>query len=188
MSRPERPRVRSRELLLREVDHELLVHDTVSGRTCCLDPTASSLFRRCDGALTVPELFDAVRRELASDVPDAALWVGLEELRRFDLLATGSLQPTPFDGLSRRAMLRRIGTAAALAPLVLSVVPTPASAQSLTCDCGAPSGLDARPEGCPCANNNDCCGNCLGGTMTCSGPLVNTLPPGAVCCPPNIPI
>jgi hypothetical protein len=151
--------------------------------------------KHCDGGTSVATLLQRVRADIGESFPEASLWVGLEELKQRRLLEPGSLASTPYDGLSRRGMLRRLGVAAATAPLIVAVAANPASAQS-----GAPScqpanntGSDST-TGCPCIGTFDCCGICSAGN-TCtgaprggSGPDPGAAPscfPGLVCFPAN---
>ena len=162
------PKSRTRDLLFREVDRELLIHDPEAGHTFCLDRPAASILKHCDGGTSVEALLRVVREGRRVVSRRVALG-GTQELKQRRLLEPGSLASTPFDGLSRRAMLRRLGIAAATAPLIVAVAANPVSAQS-----GAPScqpadnaGRDSAP-GCACTGTFDCCGICT--INGCSGP------------------
>jgi hypothetical protein len=184
------PKARTNGLLFRQVDHELLVHDIDAGSTFCLDDASARILKHCDGSLTVDALLSRVQKEFDGGFQEDALWVTLEELRRRNLLDEGSLSPTKFEGMSRRAMLKRIGASAAImAPVIMSVTATPLFAQSIVCGC-APinAGLNNSAPGCPCVGNNDCCAVCGGSEENpiCGGNVKPTPPPCCVglICPP----
>lgn len=165
------------------MEDETLVYDLESRETLCLDRKLAAVWTHCDGRTSIDDLGkliaplekDAVRRDLA--------WISIEQLRAKGLLLRESVPAqNKFHGLSRREMLLRSGVFAAAMPSLMALKTTPNGAATLVCDCSAPAGLDARPQGCPCASNNDCCGNCNGGTFLCSASTGLGSP--AACCPP----
>jgi hypothetical protein len=188
----ESPKGRTRGLLFREVDGELLVHDPEAGRTFCLDRPAATILKYCDGVTPVPALLQRVRGDVGESFPEESLWVGLEELKQRNLIEPQSLPATKYHGLTRRAMLRQLGVAAATAPLIIAVVANPASAQSgPQCQPANNAGSDS-PPGCACQGTFDCCGICAQGSCT-GAPRAADFPgdpgaapicfPGLVCFP-----
>jgi hypothetical protein len=138
------PLARRDGLVVKTVGDEVLVYDLERARAHSLDALAAALWRQCDGRRPVAALAAAVRAETGVPVTAAAVEYGLAALGRARLLA--GERPVP--GPTRRQVLARIGTAAAI-PLVLSITaPTAAQAQSPTC----------VSEGGSCPNGDaDCC-------------------------------
>lgn len=184
----ERPKARTEGLVFQQIDEERLVHDLATGETYCLDRTATRVLIGCDGATPVSALLQQMQREAPeAGVTEASLWVTLEELRRHRLVDPASLRPTRYEGLSRRAMLRKAGLTAALAPAIYLVTAQPLFAQSASVFCGcSETGTSSRDVDCTCISNLDCCsGICMtnqDSSMTCgpstSIPNVNAAP----CC------
>lgn len=134
-----KPRARADAILVEKLDDEMLVYDQRSGHCHVLNRTAAAAWRRCDGQSGLPELASAIAD--VSDLParEEIAALALDELRRAQLVEGGGAR-----GLSRRALIRRLGLAAGLAvllPAVESVVaPRPADAQS-----GGPSTTTTPP-------------------------------------------
>lgn len=127
------PAARESRLLVRELAEEVLVYDEEGHRAHCLNRTAALVWRACDGGTPVPRIAERVGAQLSAHVSEEVVWLALEQLGEFDLLATNATRaPQPASLISRRRMLRRLGVAAAVSlPLITSVVsPTAAEAQS----------------------------------------------------------
>jgi hypothetical protein len=180
-----RPQARTQGVVVRTVENETLVYDLSSNDTLCLDQTLSTVWSQCDGTRSVDDISRLVAPHEAATTRRDLTWIALEQLRAKGLLVDGTFGDASvnrFHGLSRREMIRQAGVIGVLVPTLLTMAASPAaSAASLVCDCSAATGSDARPQGCPCVTNNDCCGVCQAGVLTCSA----TTPIGthAACCP-----
>ena len=120
------PLARRDGLVVKTVGDEVLVYDLERARAHSLDALAAAIWRQCDGRRPVAALAAAVRAETGAPVTAAAVEYGLAALGRARLLAG----ERPGLGPTRRQVLAKIGTAAAI-PLVLSITaPTAAQAQS----------------------------------------------------------
>ena len=120
------PLARRDGLVVKTVGDEVLVYDLERARAHSLDTLAAAIWRQCDGRRPVAALAAAVRAETGAPVTAAAVEYGLAALGRARLLV--GERPAP--GPTRRQVLAKIGTAAAI-PLVLSITaPTAAQAQS----------------------------------------------------------
>lgn len=165
-----KPETRRSGLLIRELPDELLVYDRQQHRAHCLNRTAALVFRHADGSRTSDEL--SAVTGLDGDVVALAV----EQLREAGLLegaVVAGEAPVPAqgpaaEGMSRRAVARRVGLAAAiLLPAVATIVaPTPAEAAA-TCvtDCdGQANGVrcDVCGAGANCATTINQCvsGDC----------------------------
>lgn len=189
------PLRRSEDLILEELGDELLVYDKTNKRAHCLSPDAARVWRACDGSMDTSAL--SAQLGLPRDVVRRAL----DELQNSELLDQGlELVNVGSENGNGTAVTRRelavrsakVGTAAATAPLILSLaVPSAAMAATLTfgqCaiyssqSCGNNPGQCGFYDGCCC-----CCsyqgatGNCFACTSlgTCTAPVSgNTCPPG----------
>ena len=168
------PAARRDEIIAREVDGELLIYDHLRDKAHCLNETAAAIWKRCDGQTTAREITEALAREHGGSVDQNIVWLGLDELRRKNLLIDSQTWPRASSGssssqeplagksfLSRREAIRRIGLGAAIAlPVVITITaPTPAEAGS------------CKSAGQPCGTGGQCCsgvcsgGSCLGGPL-----------------------
>jgi len=110
---------------------ELCVYEWTTKRVHALNPAAARVWEMCDGVTTVDEMTAAVQRDLHVSGAASIVQHALAQFDRAGLLEPGTLHIiAPL--VSRRALLRRIGVAAAI-PVVTSIVaPTPLAAQSGT--------------------------------------------------------
>ena len=146
---------------MRQLPDELLVYDLERHEAHCLNRTAALVFNRADGQTTVRDIAHALRRELNASGGDRLAWLALDRLDRAHLLDDVPTPPAGVAGHSRRDLLRRAGLAAALLPVVSSIlVPTVAEAAG-TCVQGS-VGCAGQDPGTPCYQSfpDDCLGNC----------------------------
>ena len=149
MKEGEYPRARV-DCLSREFGDELLVYDQQRNVGHCLNATAAEAWKLCDGKRSTSELAKILTRQLSAPVDEPVVLLALEELSKARLLVEVE---KPVRRTSRRAAIRAIGIAGAIAlPLVTSLVaPTPARAAS------------CRAKNSPCTTNAQCCsGHCRG--------------------------
>ncbi len=148
------PRARREGLVVRELPGELLVYDLERHEAHCLNRTAALVFNRADGETTVRDLADALGPELNASDTDRLAWLALDRLDRAHLLDRPLTPPAGLARHSRRDLLRRAGLAAALLPVVTSILAPAAAEAAATCiqDC------TGQGFGVPCYNNNssDC--------------------------------
>src|SRR5262245_4041574 len=111
------------------LDGELCIYEWTSNTVHALNPAAARVWEMCDGSTRIEEMTAVVRRDLQSPGATSIVEHALAQFDRAGLLEPGTFTAV---GLlvSRRALLRRIGVAAAI-PVVTSIVaPTPLAAQS----------------------------------------------------------
>src|SRR5881392_4246097 len=127
-SRPIRP-ARRMTTYVETLHGELCIYEWTTKTVHALNPAAARVWEMCDGATTIDEMIAAVRRDLNTPGATAIVRHALTQFDRAGLFEPGTLAGVgPL--LSRRALLRRIGVAAAI-PVVTSIVaPTPLAAQS----------------------------------------------------------
>jgi hypothetical protein len=97
-------------------------------------------------------------------VPEEMVWLALDQLETFKLLAETPDKPQALSGLNRRTLVKRIGFAAIALPVVLSIAAPPAQAQA-----------SKFPNGSCCTNPSDCqSNNCAQGPCTGGNPGPST--------------
>jgi hypothetical protein len=159
------PLARTDQLIVKDVDGEVLVYDLKTDQAHCLNSTAAKVWRHCDGETSVQEIARSLQQSEGASVDERLVWLALDEMKRFNLLAVTPAKPVEFAGLTRRRLMQAMGVAAIALPVVISIVsPTPAQAASpcskgqtctLDSDCctahpncvttGAPSGRGCQP-------------------------------------------
>ena len=136
------PKARKEKLIVKELADETLVYDRESDKAHCLNQTAASVWKHCDGSTTVSELAALLEAETNAAVPDEVVWLALDQLEKFALLDETPEKPFQFAGMNRRELVRRIGIGVLALPLIVSIAAPPASAQasnpSLNICCGNP--------------------------------------------------
>lgn len=159
------PAARSKGIIRKEVDGELLVYDLERNKAHCLNESAAAIWKLCDGRTSTKEIAASLTKEVGTTVDERVVWLALADLRRTHLLEEPKATVQSEDsnsshknrkngewpqvtlGMSRREVVKRIGLGAAIAlPVVLSITaPTPA--QAATC-------FQANS---PCMTSGECC-------------------------------
>ena len=143
------PSARTRELIVRELEDEVLVYDLERQKAHCLNQTSAFVWKHCDGRTSIAKMVQLLEKRLKTPVSEQVVWLALEQLEKSHLLKkTVMRQSQQGKQMSRRELVRRLGTAAAVTiPLVISIAaPTSAAAAS---GCVGNGGV--------CTTNADCC-------------------------------
>lgn len=137
----ERPQARVEGLVVQELDGELLVYDLETHQSHCLNRTAALVWDKCDGRTNVREIARSVGAALKSTFDERLVWFALERLERRKLLRGPHAPATNSARVSRRELLRRIGVAAVLIP-VITTITAPTAYANVSCSgaCTATSG------------------------------------------------
>jgi hypothetical protein len=156
MSTKEIAKPKRREMLSREVMNELLIYDHTTHRGHCLNSVAAVVWRACDGDTTVPEMVRIVRAHVDAAIDEPVVELALSKLAKAGLLL-GETVPLEIKTISRREVVRRVGTIAVIGlPVVTSMLmPTPARAAS------------CFPALHACGNNAQCCSGHCGVNLLC---------------------
>ncbi|HEX8149746.1 MAG TPA: PqqD family protein [Pyrinomonadaceae bacterium] len=145
------PHARRSKLVVRELADETLVYDVEGHRAHCLNRTAALAWKLCDGENTVSRIAEKMGERLSARVPDEVVRLALDQLADRGLLAPCDVRPAAAaNAVSRRAMMRRLGLAAAFTlPLVTSIIsPTPVMAQSPCNETSCPPGTTCQAGVC----------------------------------------
>ena len=156
------PQAKSENIVVNTLKDEVLIYDLSTNQAFCLNETASHVFNACDGKTTFDEL------QSRYGYPDELIFLALDGLKKNALLADE--YHSPFAGLNRREVIRRVGLASMVALPVISglVAPTPAMAQSTACTTGVSQGQGNCPGG----------QRCVGGACSVCIPTGSAVPGG----------
>ena|SRR5712691_372214 len=121
-----------KDAIVRQLSDEFLVYDKETNRAHCLNRAAADVWKLCDGKKSVAEIVRTMKKESKSPVDEKLIWTALCRLQQSGLLLKRNLSGREEILLSRRALVRKMGVAAAFAlPVVTSIlVPTAAEAAS----------------------------------------------------------
>lgn len=174
-------------ILVQNLDKEVLLYDLERDKAYCLNETSGMIWNLCDGENTVEDIRRRVGLQLKTRVPEEVIWLALDDLKNKKLLGDCEEIKSDFNGLSRRAVIRKMGLATMIAlPLILAVTsPTVAQVQSLVClNTTACFCADAVCVGInsPVLLMNPCetltCSNSGGANCWCVGPFICAVTPG----------
>lgn len=159
-----KPLSRQTDIVVRELRGEILIYDLQTNLAFCLNETSALVWQACDGTKTVGEISNHISFQLKLPVTEDFVWLALDQLKNDNLLEEDSIASNPFEGLSRREVIRKIGYASLVAmPVIASLIaPTAAHAQSGGCFGDNNAGQNAL--GCTCNSATDCQSNCCGRT------------------------
>ena len=131
------PLARKHDLITRQIPGEFLVYDLKQHKAFCLNDTAASVWRNCNGKRTVANLTAELERQSKSNVDRRCVWLALDQLGEADLLTAPMRRTAPREKVTRRGLLRAGVLAATLPVVTMIVAPTPQSAATsiLSADC-----------------------------------------------------
>ncbi len=174
MNNTQIPVARKEGLVIQEMSDEVLVYDLDSNKAHCLNQTAATVWKSCDGKNSVSDISKLFGSQSGKAVNEDLIWLAIDQLNEKNLLA-GEIS-AKYAGDNRREIIKKVGLAALVAlPLVTSLVaPKSVSAQSRClnpgCLCTLNMGTCTTPGGCVCNafhGTNDCPGICTGGCAPC---------------------
>jgi hypothetical protein len=125
------PKARKADLVTRQIPGELLVYDMKRHKAFCLNDSAASIWKNCNGKRTVKDLAQALEKDQQAPVDDKVVWLALDQLEKSNLLQSRVVKPTGFAPVSRRTLLRAGIITAVTIPLV-TMITAPVAAQAGT--------------------------------------------------------
>ncbi len=169
MTTHQKPKARDEDIVIQEVLDELLIYDKQRHQLYALNPIVAWLWQRLDGQADTQELAGHLSQqfpELAGQA-EHLLWATLQRLDEKHLLAQRVREQIPPQLETRRTMLKRMGLALALLPVVTTLAaPSPAQAQTLSPLCTGCFTSQAEAENAcgastvgTCWTNNSCGGS-----------------------------
>jgi hypothetical protein len=131
------PQARTADLLVRDLPGgELMVYDTQRHQAHTLNRTAALVWRHCDGESETTAVAARLQQELGLPAEEVVVSLALSHLQKAHLLHGAAVVETT--GISRRAVMRKLGMAGgvtlALLPLVASMA-APAAAWQVSVSC-----------------------------------------------------
>jgi hypothetical protein len=149
------PKARTDDLVTRQIPGELLIYDLKRHKAFCLNETAASIWKNCNGKKTIADLTAALQRGRQTRIDDRVVWLGLEQLERSHLLQA-SPAPARRSPLSRRHLIRYgLATAVALPLVTMVAAPTAQAAATGVTNAQCRSEKPSDPGGCyngPCTD------------------------------------
>ncbi len=140
------PQARQSQLVVREIDDEVLVYDLERDTALCLNQTAATVWKSCNGERTVGEVTALVTVSLGFEVDEQVVWYALDQLSKDYLLEESAVPAESGSGLTRRQLLKRVGVVAAAVPVITAITaPTAWAVNSCV------------PSGQPCTAGQICC-------------------------------
>jgi hypothetical protein len=172
------PKSRTDNIVVQNLPAEVLIYDLTTNQAFCLNKTSMLVFNACNGETTVSDL------KSAAGLSGEMIYLALDELQRANLIEKDDDYSSPFEGMTRREVIRKVGLSSLIALPVISslVAPTAAQAQSglitFTCSNNVPAGsfCAATPADCNIGAKTQCA-TCAASAST--GGLCSVNPPGA---------
>lgn len=130
MDNLQRPIARKSGLVIQEMPDEVLVYDLNSNKAHCLNQTAATVWKACDGNNSIAE----IAAEFGKGNNEDLVWLAIDQLNENNLLET---KVTPrFKGQSRREVIKKIGLASIIAvPVIASLVAPQNALAAQSCNC-----------------------------------------------------
>lgn len=125
------PRRKQTDLIVRQVADETLIYDEGSSRAHCLNRVAGLVWEMCDGA-TAPEQISMALEEAGFSGDLELVTMSLRKLHEARLLDSYS-DDDPAHAISRRALAKRLGLAAAIALPLVSTIVAPTALAAVSC-------------------------------------------------------
>lgn len=154
------PLARSKNLVTRDLGEEVLIYDYTDNKAYCLNPTSATVFNACNGKTLFAEL------EKQSNFSTDLILLALDGLQKDNLLEN---YESPFQGISRREVIRKVGLGSMVAlPVIVGLVaPKAINAQSNSCPTGTNvgdmSGYQGSGGNCLCTIDTASGGTCAQG-------------------------
>lgn len=162
-----KPLARKNDIVLQEFDEEFLLYDLKLNKAFALNSTSSRVWQNCDGKNTVSEIADKLSVELKELVSEDLVWLTLEKLKKEKLIDDNSDFVSPFDTISRREVIRRVGVGSLVALPVIASLIAPSAIYAASC-ADSNNNLNLNIPGCACMGADDCTSNCCGFGTICA--------------------
>jgi hypothetical protein len=163
MNNSQFPTARKSGLVIQEVPDEILVFDLNSNKAHCLNMTAATVWKSCDGKTSIQEIASILEKQSGKGVSDDVVWLAVDQLNENSLLEGNAT--SRFADQTRREVIKKIGLASMIAlPVVASLVAPRNALASVSCACAGLGGasactnLAANCGGTCCQNDTGACG------------------------------
>lgn len=150
-----KPESRINDIVLQDLNNKVLIYDLGNNKAYLLNETSAMIWRECNGNQTIVEISNKLSRKVKTPVSVEIVWLAISQFNTDKLLANDDLA-TPFDGLSRREIVKKIGFASMVAlPVIFSVV-APLAAQAQSSCLNQPCTFTDGSQSDCCASNLRC--------------------------------
>jgi Coenzyme PQQ synthesis protein D (PqqD) len=157
-----KPLSKKADIVIQKVGNEILIYDLKLNKAFSLNETSSIIWQACDGNKSVSEISNQISKEFNSSVNEEFVWFALEQFKKDNLIENESEFFTPFEGLSRREIIRKVGLTTVVAlPVVFSLL-VPTASQAASTACVTAGNLNCRCP-CPATGIGSSCGQGTGG-------------------------
>jgi hypothetical protein len=151
------PLARTKEIVTKEIDEELLIYDSARDKAHCLNSSAAAIWQLCDGRTSVTGIARSVSKLLGVPMNEAVIQLALKQLNANHLLERYDVSRGPAE-LARRSLVRNLGIGVALLPLITSIsAPTALAAVSCSGPCSGAPGRGSCFAGCICSGITSTC-------------------------------
>lgn len=158
------PTARQAGLVIQEMPDEVLVFDLATDKAHCLNQTAASVWKACDGENSVFNIARILETESGKPFSEELVRLAIDQLSANDLLCEP--MPENFNRQSRRQAIKKIGLAAVIVLPVVSSLIAPTAVRAVACS-GTVTICTGCPTGTPCTGPTGGAGTCTAGA--CSG-------------------
>ena len=140
------PKARITELIEQEADKELLIYDLQINKAYTLNETLKAIFKACNEKMS----FEDLKHQY--NYTDELIYLSLDELKKHNLIQAN--YNSPFAGMTRREVIRKVGFASMIALPVIATLSAPTAAMAASGACVAPNAGGA-PGGSPTTTSGD---------------------------------
>ena len=143
MNNSEYPTARKNGLVVQEMPDEVLVYDLDSNKAHCLNQTAASVWKSCDGKTSVADIAEALAMTAGTEISEDLVWLAIDQLSENNLLE--QQVRADFAGRSRREVIKKFGLASVIAiPVIASLVAPQSALAASSCRCNGGSPANAH--------------------------------------------
>ncbi len=150
------PQIRNQNIVIQEIGGEIMIYDLEINKAYCLNETSAIVYQNCDGKTDFADLNGKY------NFPNEIIYLALDQLQKENLLEKNAEFLSPFNGLSRREVVKKVGLGSMIAlPVIASVVAPSAINAASGCDPGLLAPGQMATWVCvaavgDCAANNGC--------------------------------
>jgi hypothetical protein len=152
------PLARTSDIVVLEIKDETLVYDLRVSKAHCLNETAASVWKLCDGERTITDISALMEDQHNTSVGRDFVQLALDQLEERNLLANSGVNHGRLT--NRRQMIKQVGIAGVIAaPIIASLVVPNSVYASVSCACVNP-GACLTQTACPNTTNCNSSGIC----------------------------
>lgn len=164
------PKVRNQNIVIQEIGNEIMIYDLEINKAYCLNETSAIIYQNCNGETDFADLNSKY------NFPNEIIYLTLDQLQKENLLEKKSEFLSPFKGLSRREVVKKIVLGSMIALPVIASIVAPTAINAASCNLLASGATTVfvctSPVVGGCAAGNICSLNVPGfdaGAECCSG-------------------